>query len=113
MAFNMVYSLLFATGIAIGLTSLAIHNRSTGWRRQRRDNMMDVLMLWAEMQAAEREEPGTAPEVVTVPDRGFAIAPARPAVTDLIALHNALGASIVVKKQDPKSHGQRSARRKF
>lgn len=78
MTFDLPLAHLVALGCTITLTVIAHQNRRSGWRRQRTNLVMDMLLKVAQMRAAERQHSITARESTPVP------------VGDLIAMHTAL-----------------------
>jgi hypothetical protein len=87
MQFSLPLSGLIAASVSCGMVVLGVLNRRAGWKRERRETMMDVLLLWAGIRSRLENTNFSLPA---------ASAGARPAATafsaDLFNLGKTLGA---------------------
>jgi hypothetical protein len=55
----MVFHIAAAYGVAataiVVLAAMGARNRQSGWKRERSDSFLDILMRWAEVKAEERQ----------------------------------------------------------
>lgn len=101
MVFSMGWSIVLAFATAAALVTFGVQNRRSGWKRERSDDVLDVMMLWAEAQALKHALGGAQEQVIVTPAAAAAATAATPVnampvapsafSVDLGALHMAVG----------------------
>jgi hypothetical protein len=115
---NMAFHVGIAYGIALlavaGLACLGARNRKSGWQKPATNDVLDILMAWAQAKEENRQSrqrpPVAAPEPVTAaPDMGVQLGALSAALTMNAGVAPAAAASHQEEKPPSAAHVEREA----